>query len=107
MLPNARVAVIGWFTLLNVGGAVLAAIPVALGVAFGATARKTTLALVVGVVPALYIVVGGFLEFGLPPQVDGWIVDIAQFLAVSLPVAALVALFRGFPLTIGWSDRGI
>jgi len=69
------------------------------------TARRTALALVVGVVPTLYIVVGGFLEIGVPPQVDGWIVGVAQFLAVSLAVAALVAPFRGLSLTIGSSDR--
>ena len=104
--PNGRVALVTWFTLLNVGGAVLAAIPVALGVVLGITARRTALALIIGVVPALYIVVGGLMEFGLPPRFDGWVVDITQFFAVELAVVAVVALLRGFPLTIGSSDHG-
>jgi hypothetical protein len=105
VIPNPRVAVVGWFTLLNAGGAIAAAFPVAIAVSFSATARVSALGLYIGVALALYIVAGGVLEFGVPPRVDGWIVDIAQFFAVSLAVSALVALFRGFPLTIGWSDE--
>lgn len=100
-MPNERAVVLCWFTLLNLGGAVLAAVPVAFGVVFGAKTARTALALVVGVMPATYIVVGGLLEFGAPPSVDGWIVDVAQFFAVTLAVAAWVAPFRDFPLTIG------
>jgi len=99
-IPDARVAVLGWFTLLNAGGAIAAAVPVAVALVFTATARRSALGWVIGVVAALYIVAGGVLEFGLPPRVDGWIIAIAQFLAVSLAVAAFVALFRGFPRTI-------
>jgi len=105
-VPNSPVALVTWFTLLNVGGAILAAIPVAFGVLLGTTARRAALALIIGVVPALYIVVGGLMEFGLPPTVGGWVVDMAQFFAVSLAVVAIVALLQGFPLTIDSSDRG-
>jgi hypothetical protein len=105
-VPNAPIALVTWFTLLNVGGAILAAIPVALGVVLGTAARRSRLALIIGVVPALYIVVGGLLEFGFPPSVNGWVVDIAQFSAISFAVVAMVALLQGFPLTIGWSGRG-
>jgi hypothetical protein len=106
-LPNAPVAVATWFTLLNVGGAILAAIPVALGVVLGTKAGGVALGLVIGVVPALYIALRAFIEFGVPPTIDAWVVDIAQFFAVSLAVVAGVALIRGFPLTIGSSDREV
>jgi hypothetical protein len=105
-LPNARVALVTWFTLLNVGGAILAAIPVALGIVLGVNARRVALGMIIGVVPALYILLGSVIEFGIPPTVEAWVVDIAQFFAISLAVAAVVALIRGFPLTIGSSDRG-
>ena len=105
-VPNAPVALVTWFTLLNVGGAILAAIPVALGIVLGTNARRVALGLVIGVVPALYIAIGGIIEFGVPPNAAGWVVDIAQFFAVSLAVVAMVALIQGFPLTNGWSDRG-
>jgi hypothetical protein len=105
-LPNAPAAVATWFTLLNVGGAILAAIPVALGIMLVTKARGVALGLVIGVVPALSIAFHAFIEFGVPPTIDAWIVDIAQFFAVSLAVVAVVALIRGFPLTIGSSDRG-
>jgi hypothetical protein len=103
--PNAAVAVVTWFTLLNVGGAILAAIPVALGVVLTSGSRGVVLGLVIGVMPALYMAVRVCIEFGVPPTVEAWVADIAQFFAVSLAVVAVVALIRGFPLTIGSSDR--
>jgi hypothetical protein len=105
-MPNAHVSLVIWFILLNVGGAILAAIPVALGVVLATTVRRTALALMIGAAPAFFIVVGGLMESGLPPSVDGWIVDMAQFFTVSFAVVAMVALLQGFPLTIGSSDRG-
>jgi hypothetical protein len=104
--PNAPVALATWFSLLNLGGAILAAIPVAFGVVLGTKVRRIALGLTIGVVPALYIVVGAIFEFGVPPSVTGWVVEIAQFFAVSLAVVAMVALVQDFPLTIGSSDRG-
>jgi hypothetical protein len=105
-LPNARAALVTWFTLLNVGGAMLAAIPVALGIVLGVKSRRVALGMIIGVVPALYILLGSVIEFGVPPTAEAWIVDIAQFFAVSLAVVAVIALIRAFPLTIGSSDRG-
>jgi ethanolamine transporter EutH len=94
LVPNATAALVTWFTLQNVGGAILAAIPVALGVVLGTKTRRVALGLVVGVLPALYIVVGGLMEYGVPPSVVGWVVDTGQFLAVSLAVVAVVALIQ-------------
>jgi len=95
-----------WFTLVNVGGAVLAAVPVALGVAAVTTPRRRVkLGLLIGVLPALYIFVGGLIEFGIPPSTAGWIIDIAQFFAVSLAVTAVLMVVRGRPLTIAGAAR--
>jgi hypothetical protein len=94
IVPNAPAALVTWFTLLNVGGALLAAIPVALGIVLGTNARRIALGMVIGVVPALDIVVRGIIEFGVPPTVSGWVVDIAQFFAVSLAVVAVVVLIQ-------------
>jgi hypothetical protein len=55
--PNAAAAVVTWFTLLNLGGAILAAIPVALGVVLGAKSHRVALGLIIGMIPALYIAV--------------------------------------------------
>jgi hypothetical protein len=99
-VPNAAAALVTWFTLQNVGGAILAAIPVALGIVVGTKAHRVALGLVVGVVPALYIVVGGLMEYGVPPSVIGWVVDLGQFLAVSLAVVAVVALIQRRPLVV-------
>jgi ethanolamine transporter EutH len=99
-VPNATAALVTWFTLQNVGGAILAAIPVALGIVVGTKAHRVALGLVVGVVPALYIVVGGLMEYGVPPSVIGWVVDLGQFLAVSLAVVAVVALIQRRPLVV-------
>jgi hypothetical protein len=96
-------AVVSWFTVLNIVGALLAAIPVAIGLILSANTRRILLGLVIGVVAGLYIVVGGLLEFGVPASAGGWAIDMAQLIAVSLSVAAAVALIQSCPLTTRWS----
>ena len=103
--PNGPVALVTWFSLLNVGGAILAAIPVAFGLVLGLKVHRFALGLAIGVLPAVYIFAGGIIEFGVPASVEAWVVEITQFFAVGLAVVAMVALIRGFPLTIRWSDR--
>ena len=105
-MPNPTVALVTWFSLLNVGGAILAAIPVAFWLIRDTEVHRLALASGIGVVAAVYIVIGGLVEFGVPPSVEGWIVDIAQFFAVSFAVVVMVVLIQGYPLTIGSSDRG-
>ncbi len=95
-----------WFTLLNAGGAILAAIPVAFGVVLGTKTRQVALGLIIGLMPALYLAVSGCIEYGVPSNLEALVVDISQFVAVSLAVVGVLALIRGFPLTIGSSDRG-
>ncbi len=95
--PNAAAAVVTWFTLLNAGGAILAAIPVALGVVRGTKTRQVTLGLFIGLMPALYLAVSGCIEYGVPSNLEAWVVDIAQFVAVSLAVVGVLALIRGLP----------
>jgi ethanolamine transporter EutH len=104
--PNAAAAVMTWFTLLNAGGAILAAIPVAFGVVLGTKTRQVALGLIIGLMPALYLAVSGCIEYGVPSNLEALVVDISQFVAVSLAVVGVLALIRGFPLTIGSSDRG-
>ena len=103
---NGPVALVTWFSLLNVGGAILAAIPVAFGLVLGLKVHRFALSLAIGVVPAVYIVAAGLIEFGVPASVEAWVVEITQFFAVGLAVVAMVALIQGFPLIIGSSDRG-
>jgi len=102
---NAAVALVSWFSSLNVGGAILAAVPVAFGLVLGTKVRRLALGLTIGLVTAVYIVVGGLVEFGVPSSLEGWVVDTAQFFAVSLAVVAIVALVQGYRLKIGSSDR--
>ena len=104
--PNGPVALATWFSLLNLGGAILAAIPVAIGVVLGTKVRRIASGLAIGVVPALYIFVGATFEFGVPASAEGWVVEIFQFFAVSLAVVAMIALIQAFPLPISSSDRG-
>jgi hypothetical protein len=103
-VSNSTAAVVLWFTAINAGGAVLAAIPVAIGLILGIKTRRKTLALVIGVLPALYILVGGFVQYGRPPGLGGWIADIAQFIAVSLAILAMVAPLES-RLPGRWSKR--
>jgi hypothetical protein len=103
--PNGPVALVIWFSLLNVGGAILAAVPVAFGLVLGLKVHRFAFGLAIGVVPAAYIVAGGLIEFGVPARVEAWVVEITQFFAVGLAVVAMVALIQGFPLIIASSDR--
>jgi hypothetical protein len=102
LASTASVAVITWFTLLNVGGAVLAAVPLAFLVVVASPRRRIPVALLIGVPPAAYILVGGFLAFGAPPNTSIWIVAVAQFLAISLAVVAVTALIADRPLITAW-----
>jgi hypothetical protein len=99
-LPAGSFSVVSWFALLNLGGALLAAIPVALGVVLVADGSRVLLGLIIGVVPALYIVGGGLIAFGTPSNIGAWVTNMAQFVRVSIAVAAAVALIQSCPLTM-------
>ena len=100
------VASAAWFVLINAAGAVLAALPVALGVVLFAKTHKQVLGLLVGVLPGLYIMGGGLVEYGFPNYAAAWVIEVFQFLSISLAVLLAVVLFASLPLTIGSSDRG-
>jgi hypothetical protein len=89
-----------WYVLIDAMAAILAAIPVALGVVLWAKSHRLVLSILVGVLPSLYIEGGGLLEYGLPTYTAAWIIGIFQFLSISLGVLAMVVLFSGRPLTI-------
>lgn len=105
LAPTSSAAIITWFTLLNAGGAILAALPAAVLVVLGAHRRRIPLALIIGVLPATCILVGSLVEFGAPLGASVWAVAILQFLVVSLAVVAAVVLFGGRSLTNAWSGR--
>ncbi len=104
-LQRRSVASVSWFVLINAAGAVLAALPAAIGVVLGAKTHKLALGFVVGVLPGLYIMGSGLVAYGLPKYAAAWVVDVLQFLSISLAVLLAVVLFLSLPLIIGSSDR--
>jgi hypothetical protein len=90
-------AVVSWFTLLNVAGAVLSSMPVAIALVFAGKARPLGRAAVVGLLAALAIAAGGLSEYGLPDSGGAWLADIAQFLGICGAVVASVALVGRLP----------
>jgi hypothetical protein len=88
-----------WYVLIDAMAAILAAIPVALGVMLLAKSQRLVLGLLVGVLPSLYIEGGGVLEYGLPTYTASWVITVFQFLSISLGVLAMVVLFSSRPLT--------
>jgi len=104
-LPRQPVASASWFVLINAAGAVLAAMPVALGVVLFAKTRKLALGLVVGVPPSLYMMGSGLVAYGLPHYPAAWVIDVFQFLSISLAVLLAVVLFSRRPLTNVGRDR--
>ena len=105
LVPSSAIAVTVWFTLLNVSVAILAAVPVAFGLMRTIPVPNIRLGLVIGAVPAIYIVGGGLVEFGVPRTFAAWGIDAAQFLAVALAVVIVQTLFWRRPLTNAWSGR--
>ena len=90
-------AVVSWFTLLNVAGALLSSIPVAIALVFAGKARPLGRAAVVGLLAALATVAGGLSEYGLPDSSGAWFGDIAQFLGICGAVVAVVAIVGRLP----------
>lgn len=90
------VASASWFVLINAAGAVLAAIPVALGVILFAKTHKLALGLAVGVPPSLYIMGSGLVAYGFPKHAVAWVIEVFQFLSIGLAVLlAVVLLSKG------------
>ena len=102
---SGPVAAASWFTLLNIAGAVLAAIPVAIGVMLGLKVRRAPVGLIIGLVSALVITGGGMLQYGVPPSAGAWVTDVAQFLAVSGAVVGTIVVLESCPLTARWSGQ--
>jgi hypothetical protein len=95
-----RAASISWFVLINLLGAVTAALPVALGAVFLSTEpKKLALVLLVGLISSLYFIGEGIAAYGFPIYTAAWIIDVLQFLSISLAVLLEVILFWRRPLT--------
>jgi hypothetical protein len=103
-LHTQFMATASWFVLLNATGAFLAGIPVAFGVLCLEKAHRQTLALLVGILPSLWIMGSGLVTYGLPTYVAAWMVDSSQFLSIGLAVSVAVALFSRLPLTFVRAD---
>ena len=86
-----------WFSLLNIGGALLAAVPIALGLMLFKTRINSSMALVIGTLAALWLSVTAVLEYGLPKYPAAWLITGIQILAVSMAVAAVLRLFHAKP----------
>lgn len=95
---------VSWFALINVAGAVLAALPVALGLVFFVKEQRPAICLLVGVPPSLYIMGSGLAAYGLPKYTAAWVIEVLQFLSIGVAVLLAVVLFSRLPLTIGSSD---
>jgi hypothetical protein len=95
-----------WFVLVNAAGAVMAAMPVAVGVVLLAKTHRLALGLIVGAAPSIYVIGSSLAAFGLPNYAVAWVVVVCQFLSIGLAVLLTVVLFGSLPLTIGSSDRG-
>ena len=104
-LPSAPVAVFIWFTLVNLGGALLAAIPVSIGIICTTKSHRASVGFVAGAAPAAVILVSGFLEYGVPHRLIAWMVDVAQYVSIAVAVVAVIALLGRSPLTIVGEDR--
>ena len=90
-------AVISWFTLLNVAGAVLSAIPVAIGVVLVGKVHRIASAVIIGFLAALVIVAGGVSQYGWPQSGSTWFTDVAQFLGIGGAVVGVVVLIGRLP----------
>jgi hypothetical protein len=99
LLHSRFVASFSWFVLVNFLGAVSAAVPVALCVAFFAKSNKLALALLVGFPSALFVIGDGIVAYGFPAYAAAWAIEVLHFLSIGLAVLLEVAFFLSRPLT--------
>lgn len=92
--PRSPMAVSSWFALVDVCGALLAALPVAAFLHL-VRARRIGSAIGIGAVAALWIGIGGLVHYGVPTTAASGISRLAQFIAVLLSVAVARALMCG------------
>jgi hypothetical protein len=93
-------ASVSWFVLIDALAAIVAAVPVAIGVVSLMKTRRLPVSLIIGVPSGLYIVGSGLVVYGEPKFVAAWAVDMFQFLSISLAVLLAVVLISSLPLTI-------
>lgn len=89
---RGSITALAWLAFVDACGALLAAIPVAVVLTLRAKERRVGTAVGIGAVTALYIGIGGLVQYGALPSVGGWVVRLAQLISVLLSVAAVVIL---------------
>jgi len=93
--PRGSIAALSWVAFVDVCGALVAAIPVAVVLALLAKEGRVRTAVGIGAITALCIGIGGLVQYGTPPSVGGWVVRLAQLISVLFSVAAVVFLIGG------------
>ena len=89
--PHGPVEWVAWFALLNAVAALLASIPVGFVLARWWRGIPDAGLLTVGFGVACWVVLGAFVEFGLPIRPAVWLVALLQFASIGL---APIVLFR-------------
>lgn len=96
--PSRRIDAFTWLQTVQVGGAILAAIPVALAIAWGATSRRFVVALAVAAPTALSTLMF-FVDRTIPATASSPLVMLAvvvTFLSYLLAVPLVVAISHAF-----------
>jgi hypothetical protein len=101
-------AVLTWFDLQNVVGALVAALPIAIALTVLIRDHYYGVALLVAETVAGTVLLSGYIHY--PPRQDNasawWMVAIVQFVALHGSPLVLVWLCRSTPSNMRWSGRG-
>jgi hypothetical protein len=97
MWASHRWGVYTWFGLLNVTGAVLAAIPIAILLRLLIERNRVRAAFIVGVITALVVTGSGIREYSPFSGPAIALMDLELFLAFVLAVPLLIWLLRALP----------
>ena len=101
--PSRHDGVLAWFQLLNVAGALAAALPVALLTRWRISERRIPTAVLVGLPTAIYAI-SGYPCCSMPGRgwtPDLWVNEITIFLALLLSIPVILWLIGLAPLTTG------
>jgi hypothetical protein len=100
-------AVLSWFDLLNLIGALVASLPIAIAIKFLFRRHQYWVALMVATTVAGVVLVSGYINY--PPRPDNasswWLSSLVLFIALCSAPLVVVWLCRLAPSNLRWSGR--
>jgi hypothetical protein len=107
MWPSRSTAVLSWFDLLNLAGALIASLPIAIVIRFLVRQYQYGVALIVATTVAGVVLISGYINY--PPHPDNasswWLSSVVLFMVLGGAPPFVVWLCRLAPSNLRWSGQ--